>query len=245
QPPAPTPAPQRAHRTDLTAQRSELLATPQIARPGGATILERMEQIELELMRVTARAEELELRIERIVADGTNRLGDLEFRIVELEGGDVSQLGQTPPLGGGATPGGAAPTAPAAGPQMAEGEQAAFDRAREVLGQGDFRTAVTLLEAHAETWPAGPLTGEAHFLRGEALAALGETSQAARAWLESFSGYPDGPRAGDALVRLGIALHDLGQRYESCVTLAEVGPRYPGTPAAAEAAAAMLAQACP
>jgi hypothetical protein len=63
-----------------------------------------VNSIEAELSRLTARTEELSNRIDRIVADGTNRIGDLEFRLVELEGGDVSRLGETSTLGGGAAP---------------------------------------------------------------------------------------------------------------------------------------------
>lgn len=225
---------------ELTALRAELVTTGAIARPGGGDMLARMETLELELMRLTGRTEDLEFRVQRIVSDGTNRLADLEFRLVELEGGDVSALGETPALGGN---GPSAPAAPA-GPQLAESERAEYDRARGVLGQGDFRTALAILEAHAQAWPDSPLSGEVHFMRGEALEGLGETGAAARAYLESFSGYPEGMRAPDALLRLGLALERLDQRPEACVTLAEVGVRYPGSAAAADAVTAMETMGC-
>lgn len=223
---------------EITGLRRELVETGAVSQPGGGDMLERMDAIEAELMRLTGKAEEIEIRLNRVVADGTNRVGDLEFRLVELEGGDVSQLGQTPPLGGEAAPG-AASGPDTGGPQLAMGEQADFDRAREVLGQGDFRTAADLLAAYAETFPGGPLTGEAHFLRGEALEQMGETASAARAYLESFSGVPDGSRAPEALFRLGRSLAQLGQVPEACVTLAEVNARFPGSPAAGDAIATM------
>ena len=228
---------------ELGGLRDELTTTGAMARFGGADILQRMEALELELMRLTGRTEDLELRVNRIVADGTNRLGDLEFRVVELEGGDTAALSNPPPLGGGGTGTGAA-AAPAA-PQTAVGEQAEFDRARGVLGQGDFRGAEALLAAHAAAWPNGPLTGEVLFLRGEALEGLGDTAAAARSYLDSFSGYPDGPRGPEALFRLGRALGRLGQAQEACITLGQVGVRYPGSEAVAAAAAERTALACP
>lgn len=224
---------------ELAGLRDELVTTGAVARVGGADMLQRMEALELELMRLTGRTEELELRVNRVVADGTNRLGDLEFRVVELEGGDVSALSNPAPIGGT----GAAPAQPA--PETAVGEQADFDRAREVLGQGDFRSAENLLAAHAAAWPNGPLTGEVLFLRGEALEGLGDFAMAARSYLDSFSGYPDGPRGAQALFRLGRALGRLGQAQEACITLGQVGVRYPGNPAVAEAEAERLALACP
>jgi tol-pal system protein YbgF len=224
---------------ELTALRDELMTTGAVARVGGADMLQRMESLELELMRLTGRTEELELRVNRVVTDGTNRLGDLEFRVVELEGGDTAALSNPAPLGGDG------PAAAQPAPETAVGEQADFDRAREVLGQGDFRTAENLLAAHAAAWPNGPLTGEVLFLRGEALEGLGDFAMAARSYLDSFSGYPDGPRGAQALFRLGRALARLGQVQEACITLGQVGVRYPGNPAVAEAEAERQALACP
>ena len=38
---------------------------------------------------------------DRVVADGTNRVGDLEYRVCEMEEGcDIATLGKTKPLGG-------------------------------------------------------------------------------------------------------------------------------------------------
>ena len=61
-------------------------------------MLERVQNIETELQRLTALSEELQFRVERVVQDGTNRVGDLEFRLVELEGGDISTLVKPRPL---------------------------------------------------------------------------------------------------------------------------------------------------
>lgn len=229
---------------ELQALRSELVASGPagMQAAGGVSALDRMNAIEAELVRLTSQTEALQNKVGRIVADGTNRIGDLEFRLCELEEGcDISSLPITESLGGGGT---AAPAAlpqatGTAQPELAMSEKADFDRAKGVLDQGDFRGAADQFAAFAQTYPGGPLTGEAHFLRGEALAQLGETSEAARAYLEAFSGQPDGPRAGDSLLRLGQSLGQLGQAQEACVTLAEVPLRFPGIPAAAEAEATM------
>lgn len=242
-------------RQELVVLRAEIdglrreLATTGAAQGSGATgpALLRLDQIETMLVSLTAKAEALELRLGRVVADGTNRIGDIEFRLRELAGGDLSSLPPVAPLGGEAPAAGPAPAAPppaAGGPQLAISEQADFDRAREVLGSGDFRTAATLLETFTQTYLGGPLTQEAHFLRGEALSQLGETANAARAYLEAFSGAPDGPRAPEALLKLGRALAALGQGPEACVTLQEVGVRFPGSAPAAEAAAAAAQLGC-
>lgn len=218
----------------------------------GTTALERIDAMEAELRRLTGETEELEFRVNRVVSDGTNRIGDLEFRLCELEEGcDIGSLGETPSLGGGSSATAPAPPpapapAPAqsGGPEMAVGEQADFDRAKEALDSGSFRSAADLFQTYTQTYTGGALTGEAHFLRGEALSELGDTEGAARAYLESFSGSPDGDRAPEALLNLGLKLRELGQGPDACAMLGEVSGRYPDTAASQEAQAARAEFGC-
>lgn len=205
----------------------------------GTTVLERMTAMESELQRLTSKTEELENRVNRVVVDGTNRIGDLEFRLVELEGGDVGSLGETTTLGGATeTPVVAAPTPAPSTPQtggvdtstLAVSEAADFERAKEVLATGDFRTAADLFAAFNQTYPGGPLGPEADLRLGEAFTGLGDTREAARAYLASFSSAPEGPLAPQSLTELGRALGALGQTQEACVTLGEVALRFPDSP---------------
>jgi len=235
---------------DFNSLKAELTTTGNVASVGGGDALQRMDAIEAELARLTARAEEIELRLNRVVSDGTNRIGDIEFRLCEATPGcDPMNMPATAPLGGdsstaAATPAPATPTAPSGGPELAIGEQADFDRAKEVLGQGDFRRAAELFATFTQSYPGGPLNQEAHYLRGEAYSKLGETANAARAYLEAYSGDPQGTFAADSLLRLGQALGDLGQTPEACVTLGEVTTQYPGTTAATQAPIAMQGLGC-
>ena len=236
---------------EFNALKAELVSTGAAASgAAGGDALQRMDTIEAELSRLTARTEAVELKLNRVVADGTNRIGDIEYRLCEVtEGCDPTTLGATSVLGGDTGGAVAAPVvtdAPPAtgGAELAVSEQADFDRAKGVLGQGDFRGAEQLFAAFAQSYPGGPLTQEAMFLRAEALTSLGETSSAARAYLDAFSAAPDGPFAPDALLKLGQGLGTLGQVPEACVTLAEVGVRYPGSMAATQAGVSMQGLRC-
>jgi tol-pal system protein YbgF len=233
---------------EFNALKAELVSTgAATSGAAGGDALTRMDTIEAALARLTARTEEVELRLNRVVADGTNRIGDIEYRLCEVtEGCDPATLGATTTLGGGTDlPAAVTDPAPAAGgAELAVAEQEDFDRAREVLGSGDFRGAEQLFAAFTQSYPGGPLAQEAHFLRGEALSSLGETSNAARAYLDAFSANPNGPRAADALLKLGEGLGALGQVPEACVTLGEVGLRYPGSMAATQAGVAMQGLGC-
>lgn len=235
---------------EFNALKGELVASG-AAQTGaaGGDALQRLDAIEAELTRLTSKTEAVEIRLNKVVTDGTNRVGDLEFRVCELtEGCDPATLGATAPLGGAdpAAPPPADGTATPAtgGVEMAVGEQEDFDRAKAVLDTGDFRGAEQLFATYAQTYPGGALTPEAHFQRGEALTQLQETSNAARAYLDAFNAAPDGPKAGDALLKLGEALGALGQTPEACVTLGEVGARFPGSLPATQAQVAMQGLGC-
>ncbi len=234
---------------EIQSLRSELVASGQkgMQAAGGSSALERMDTMEAALMRLTAQTESLQNRVDRVVKDGTNRIGDLEFRLCEATPGcDISTVGQAPLLGGDAGSTAAAVAAPAAkkGPEMAMNEQADFDRAKVVLGQGDFQRAADLFAAYGQSYPGGPLTSQALFLRGEALAQAGDTAGGARAYLEAFSAAPEGDFAADSLFKLGTSLKALGQAKEACTTLAEVRARFPSSDAAADAAAAGQEYGC-
>lgn len=229
--------------------RTELSTTgfPEGAALGGGP-LARIDAIELELQRLTSKTEELENRIARITRDGTNRIGDLEFRLCELEDGcDIGALGDTPSLGGvdnaAAIP---TPTPPpsAGGPSLAIGEREQFDAAQTALSDGDFQTATRLFAAFAETYPGGPLTTRAHYLSGEAFESLGDMPAAARSYLAAFSSNPTGGEAPTALFKLGTSLAAIGQIEQACVTLGEVPARFAQSEAALDARSAMANLGC-
>ena len=213
--------------------------------------------MEREVQRLTSATEQLTNRVDSVVRDGTNRVGDLEFRLCELEPGcDIGSLGDTPRLGGGEAPQVAA-TAPAAtgssssigeidtgGVELAFAEKDDFERAKASFDDGNYDGAAQQFQRFTDTYQGGPLTGLAHLMRGESLSKLGQTSSAARAYLESYSGTPNGPTAPTALLKLGVSLDGLGQTQEACITLSEVTARFPSSEASIEAQAARAGMGC-
>ncbi len=234
---------------EIQKLKRELSTTGGAATNLAATsIPARVDVMEAELQKLTSKTEQLENRINRIVADGTNRIGDLEFRLVELEGGDITTLGETTTLGGfeEGEPGPAIPAPQPSVPavELAVGEQADFDNAVSAFEAGDYQSAVDRFQVFTDTYLGGPLTGEAHFMRGQSLDALGMTASAARAYLASYSGDPNGLRAPEALLYLGLSLDALGQISESCATLGEVTSRFPQSDASLEAQTARADLGC-
>jgi len=250
---------------ELQKLKRELSTTGSAAQPaGGGPLLDRVNAIEAQVQTLTAKTEELEFRIDRVVRDGTNRVGDLEFRLCELEPDcDIAGLEPGDTLGGVApqTGGGAAVPAPGtdadtntntgtgtgtdATPQLAVSEREDFDRARAAMEAGDNAEAAERFATFLADYPGSPLSGQAGLMRGRALEADGQQSAAARAFLDTFSAAPEGAEAPQALFLLGRALGRLGQADEACVTLGQVAPRYPEAEAVAEAEAEMARLGCP
>jgi len=214
----------------------------------GESYLQRLDSLEAELSRITGMVERLEHRVERVVKDGTNRIGDLEFRLVELEGGDVTKLGEATTLGGpdpnqvnvnDTTNPTTSDTA-----ELAVSEEVDFDKAKAAFDEGNYEAAADAFLAFTEAYPGGPLTAEAQYWRGEALSGMRDWSNAARSYLQAFSSAPDNRIAPDALYKLGISLDKIGQNNDACLTLNEVGIRYPEAEAASLARRDMAALNC-
>jgi tol-pal system protein YbgF len=214
-----------------------------------ATALTRLDQLEAELRRLTDRVDVLTNDVIRITEDASNRVGDIEFRLTELEGGDTSVRPEPSLLGGGVTRPRPRPIAPAVAPEgsgaLAVSEQGDFDAAVAAAESGDNARAATLFSEFLQDYPGGPLTTEAQYRRGEALAATEDWRGAARSFLDAFSGAPQDPQAPNALFQLAVSLGKLGQVSEACLTLTEVDTRYPGSAVAGDVAVERQALACP
>ncbi|MFW2545075.1 tol-pal system protein YbgF [Primorskyibacter sp. 2E107] len=200
----------------------------------GGSVLDRVNAIEAELTRITARTEQMQNRIDTVVSDGTNRLGDLEFRVCEVQPEcDIGNIEATRPLGGeavaAAAPAPREPTdsLPAHQGELAVSEEADYLAAQKALELGDYTGAAQLFAKFREIYPGGPLNASALVSEGKAFDGQGDTREAARRYLDAYSGFPETPAAPEALWRLGVSLAKLGSTPEACVTLNEVGGRYP------------------
>lgn len=230
---------------EIQRLKGELSTTqgPSVSVAAGS-ILDRVQNIETELKRLTALSEELQFRVERVVQDGTNRVGDLEFRLVELEGGDISALGETTTLGGDLNYPEETQDPMEDAPELAIGERADFDMAQKSFDEGRYGDAVQILNRFSQSYPDSPLAAEAMVLRGASHESSGDYKSAARAYLESFSTFPKSPVAPKALVSLGNALVLLGQTDAGCQTLSQVDIRFPGSEYAQQAIARMTELQC-
>lgn len=241
----------------LQSLRAELVASGPsgFTAAGGTAAIGRMDQMEADIARLTGQVEEMRNRVEASIAEASNRAGDIEFRLCELDPGcdlgalTTAQL-DAAAVGGPAdiaiTPEAAAGTPPEAAPPGADPvENAAFDRAVAARAAQDQAGAAAQFAEFVAAHPASPLVPEAMFLRGEALAAVGDRAGAGRAWLDAFTAAPTGARAPQALLNLADAMAASARTDDACGFYAEVASRFPATPPALEAETRATALRCP
>lgn len=227
--PAQSSAELRDRLGDIEDELSEIrerFGIPQRSGRDGAMsdVLVRLDQLEGQLRELTGRLERLEYQQRRMAEDAARRFGDIEFRLTELEGGDVSNLEPVPPLGGGAAGEGTGTKA------VSVSERSDLERAVEDVRQGRYDLAEDRLRNFLNDYPDSPLEPEARYWLGESQLTRGAYQDAARSYLAGYKADRTGASAPRNLLGLSVTLGRLGQVNEACLTLEEVRNQFPRGP---------------
>ncbi len=222
---------------EIAGIRARLGLGPSAPAAAGAISGSAVSDLEGEVRRLTAMVEEMQNHQRRIAEEAARRFSDIEFRLTELEGGDIGGLQPVPPLGGvdelplqgSGTATGTGNAAPVERQVAAVSvaEQGDLDRAAADVRQGRYDQAEDRLRRFLRDYPASPLTGDAWYWLGESQSTRGKQGDAARSYLQGYNADRRGPRAAQNLYRLGATLGRLGQVREACLTLREVGTSFP------------------
>lgn len=209
----------------VEALRAQLSDTGQTAPELQGPALSRLDLLERQMRLLTGRVEQIQNDIRRMADDAGRRYADVEFRLSEIEGGDVALLGDPVPLGGGLTE---TPT-PGPGPasvEVAVSERNSFDQAMAVI-DSDPALAESRFAGFLASYPDSPLAAEAFLGQARAQHGQDRIRDAAKSYLDAFSIDPTGPHAAPALLGVGVSLRQLGQLAEACLTYDEVAARFP------------------
>jgi tol-pal system protein YbgF len=191
----------------------------------GSDVMLQINRLEAEIRRLTGEIEQMRFEQRQVAEDAARRFGDIEFRLTELEGGDISALPPVQPLGGGQTGSGLA-----VGPQVSISERGDLDRAIDDVKQGRFDQGEDRLRGFLTSYPGSPLESEAMYWLGESQFVRGAFQNAARSYLGGYNKDRTSHIAPRNLYRLGVTLGRLGQLNEACLTLREVRRQYPSGP---------------
>ncbi len=210
---------------ELADIRARMGDAPSTGGGSGGDAILRLDRMEAEIRQLTGKIEQMQFEQLGVAEDAARRFGDIEFRLTELEGGDISALEPVQPLGGGQTG-----TTIFAGPEVSISERGDLDRAIEDVNQGRFDLGEDRLRGFLTTYPGSPLSGEAHYWLGESQFVRGAFQNAARSYLNGFNSDRVSATAPKNLYRLGVTLGRLGQLSEACLTLREVRKQFPSGP---------------
>ncbi len=192
---------------------------------GGGGLVVRLDRLEAELRQLTGQVEQLSFEQRRIGEEAARRFSDVEFRLTELEGGDISTIQPVEPLGGGSN------QVAAVGPEVSISERNELTRAIDDVKQGRFDQGEDRLQTFLTSYPGSPLRGEALYWMGESQFVRGAFQNAARSFLDGYNADRSAPVGPQSLYRLGVTLGRLGQFSEACLTLNEVRLQFPNGPA--------------
>lgn len=207
-----------AEIADIRARLGGATGGAPVAGAGGGAI-------EDELRRLTARLEQIERAQRDLRADLGRRLGDIEYRLNELEG--VPNDGTTRPLAGDlSTPTDTTTTSDT--PAASVSERNRLDAAIKDIEQGRYDQAEDRLRRFMREYPDTPLIGEAHYWMAQSLSTRGLYAEAAKSYLAGYNASRRGAFGGENLLGVGVALGKLGQVREACLTLFEVKAQFPG-----------------
>jgi tol-pal system protein YbgF len=186
---------------------------------------------------------------------------DLDRRLQQLEtaAAPAAPVASSPPSaaapvqpGGAAAPGGSAPmaamspaastaaplapgmataTAPPAPPNP-EQEQAAYQKAFDLLKGGHYDDAIAAFHAMLSNFPGGKLADNAQYWIGEAHFAARRFSEAADEFSKVINDYPQSPKVPDAMLKLGFSYYELAAWGKARDTLEQLKGRYPQSTAA-------------
>jgi tol-pal system protein YbgF len=250
---------------ELGALQAELAALRRI-EPAQATDPARLGQFEVrlgqleeELRRLTGRIEQLEFGQRTLENRFDQLIGDLDTRLLSLEGVPGDQAGAptlpeaqtTLPAQSPARPGpepqtlGQVPRSavlalprpdPAAIPPPPStrelSPQQQYDAAMELLRAGDYRGAEGGLQLFLELNPEHALSANAAYWLAETHYVRKNYAAAAAAFARNYQTYGrDATKATDNLLKLGMSLEGLGERDKACLSYAELAKEFPNAPA--------------
>jgi len=111
-------------------------------------------------------------------------------------------------------------------------EQAAYDKAFDLLKGGHYDDAIAAFQDMLSRYPGGKLADNAQYWIGEAHFAMRRFREAANEFAKVISGYPQSPKVPDAMLKLGFSYYELADWTKARDTLEQLKGRYPQSTAA-------------
>lgn len=217
--------------------------------PFDGAVLDRLGEMERELRRLTSWAEGLDFEIAQHIRQNSDQIARLEQQICTSDPAcdptQIGGLGQSLPMIIAQNDDSDVTAITSPQNQLTVQEASDFDAAKRAYQTGDLGLALDLFARFVATYPGGPFTAQALYLKGQIDMAQSAYRPAALAFLETYTlAGLDSDLAPDALLHLGLALYHMGKVYEGCLTVQEVDLQFPDTGAAAQSRQELAGMSC-
>lgn len=103
----------------------------------------------------------------------------------------------------------------------------AYEKARDLLEQGDYAAAEHAFASFVKTYPKDEQAGAAQYWLGVTFFAREDYEKAASTFAKGYKNYPKSSKAGDNLLKLSKTLVALDRKADACATLEQLASEYP------------------
>jgi tol-pal system protein YbgF len=212
----------------------------------GSTLMEmlkNMERLQGEVLKLRGEFEEVSHELETLKKQQRDLYTDLDQRLQAGTGGNAGQQAVAPSTESGeaATATGDSSAAPPSPPQTQAppqsgsdqaGRQAAYQKAFNVLKEGEYAGAIKEFKNFLSVYPSGAYTDNATYWLAEAYYVNRDFPTARDAFRKLIKEFPQSSKVPDALLKIGYIEYDTAQYANAKELLTDVMKRYPGTSAA-------------
>jgi len=201
---------------------------PPVSSGGGTTeltasLVDRVQQLEEEVRRLRGRTDEAGFALQRATEEQKKALGDLDFRVQELENkGGGSRPSAPQPQGQLQAP--AAQRPAQAAPRTPE---AALREGNAALARRDYAAAEAAAREVIAARGQNPRAYDARFLLAEALFGKRDYQQAALTYDDTYRRSRNGSKAQDSLLGLANSFIAINEKRSACDTLNQLRSEFP------------------
>lgn len=194
-------------------------------------MLMRLDNLQTETQNLQGEVESFGHTLEGINQRQRDLYLDIDRRLRQVE---LSSSQAAPPAPGTATSpsvGMATVAAPAVAAAAAAADPAAerdaYQKAFNLLKEGQYDQAITAFQGFLASYPSGDYTANAQYWLGEANYVTRRFKVAEQEFLKVLDRHPDSNKVADAMLKLGYTYYELGNWDAAHKTLDNVKSRYP------------------
>lgn len=191
-------------------------------------VMTKVDKLQQEMQKLVGQMEELVYKIDKIKKRQRDLYVDIDRRMGQIEK-KTEELAQRKTE---------APAISAAG-SSARGdntsvaiEREAYERAFDLLKQGNYELAIASFKLFLETYPSAEYADNAQYWLGEANYVQRHYKVALEEFNKVLDNYPKSSKRADAMLKMGYTYMELGKKKRAKVILGNIVKHFPDTTAA-------------